>query len=149
MKSARHAFAISSARVHLAVMLSMVFACSGVRATSPLRVDAEVWFSENSSRLEPNAVVELNRLVCRLQGSKVVTLMLWAHAAKGELQPENLALGRALAVRAFVLASPSAIEHIAIQNRSDQLPVKTNSTEAGRASNRRVEIEPVFARWPP
>ncbi|MGJ7532139.1 OmpA family protein [Variovorax sp. ZT5P30] len=136
------------AAIRIAMMLPSTLACSVALATTPLHMTTDVWFKENSSLLEPNAVVELERLVCKLKGGRVDVLRLYAHAAKGEGNPENLALDRALAVRALMLASPAAIEHIVIRNGSDTEPVKSNATEAGRAANRHVELEVSFAKPP-
>ena len=148
MTNANSFFTVPPAAVRIAVMLPITLACSVALATTPLHMTTDVWFKENSSLLEPNAVVELERLVCKLKGGHVDVLRLYAHAAKGERDPENLALGRALAVRAMMLASPTVIEQIVIKNGSDTEPVKSNATEAGRASNRHVELEVYFGKTP-
>ena len=134
--------------IRLVLMLWLTCACSVAIATTPAHMTTNVRFDKNSSVLEPNAIVELERLVCKVKGARVAYLWLYAHAAKGERNPENLALGRALAVRAFMLASSASIEHIGIRNGSDTEPIKSNATETGRAINRHVELEVSFAEGP-
>jgi hypothetical protein len=144
----RNSVAVLPTTVRLATVLAFMLVSTVAFAGYPLHMESTIWFKENSAALERDSVIELERLVCALHGGRVRYLNLSAHAAKGERNPGNLAMGRALAVRAWLMASPAVYDYTAIANGSDEQPWRSNATAEGRAFNRQVALEMNFVEQP-
>jgi OOP family OmpA-OmpF porin len=76
------------------------------------------------------------------------TLTLVGHtdATGSEAYNHNLSVRRANAVKAYFLSKGLPYEKVQAKGMGESQPIADNSTSAGRAKNRRVEIEVVGSR---
>ncbi|MGA1581123.1 MAG: OmpA family protein, partial [Luminiphilus sp.] len=58
----------------------------------------------------------------------------------------SLSTRRAAAVRDYLLSRGVSVQRVYIEGRGESDPLVNNSTESGRAKNRRVEIELIPAK---
>jgi OmpA-OmpF porin, OOP family len=103
---------------------------------------ADTLFANDKSVIKPAGKAVLDKLVLRLEGNDRVILPVGYTSSTGTA-PYNLALShrRANAVKAYLVSRGIDADRIHPSGRGENDPVASNATTAGRASNRRVEIE--------
>lgn len=107
-----------------------------------LEVPSDVSFDTGSADIKPNLAPVLNRFAQTLNANPVTTVRVIGHTdSRGSDAINNpLSINRAASVRDYLSARGVQASRIAIDGRGSHEPIADNSTDAGRARNRRVEI---------
>lgn len=105
-------------------------------------VPGSVSFASGSASLSPTVHPTLNRIAGTLKEYPETTVNVVGHSDSSGSPEANreLARRRAAAVADYLVAQGVARGRIAIETRGDLEPIADNSTESGRAQNRRVEL---------
>jgi outer membrane protein OmpA-like peptidoglycan-associated protein len=125
-------------------------ALSGSGASMVKTTDERLWitlpgdlaFQPNRSALKPAATALLDKIVIALRGVPTADLRIVGHTdAKGSASANDaLSLDRAASTRDWLVARGISPVRIAVAGRGSRDPIASNDDEAGRATNRRVEI---------
>jgi outer membrane protein OmpA-like peptidoglycan-associated protein len=114
---------------------------------SPIEANAtvilkDVFFDVNKSDLKPESQVELDRVVQLLQDNPGVRIEISGHTDNVGKPTDNLALSnnRAKAVLNYLVSKNIAATRLIAKGYGETKPVADNSTEAGKALNRRTEV---------
>ncbi len=114
------------------------------RAVTPATVEVVIdRFDFDKSKLKPSMMDELDRLVARVKKTPAnEQLVLVGHTdSVGTVQyNQGLSERRARSVADYLMSKGIGRRDIVTRGMSENKPVATNATEAGRAMNRRVEI---------
>ena len=113
-------------------------------ADNQLKVDipADVSFDVGRYAIKPNMRPVLDRLASTLNQHPVTTVTIIGHtdSTGSDAVNDPLSINRAAATRDYLVQRGVSAQRIAIDGRGSRQPVADNSTAAGRAMNRRVEI---------
>ena len=109
-----------------------------------LKVDipADVSFDVGRHAIKSNMRPVLDRLASTLNQHPVTTVTIIGHTDSTGFDAVNdpLSINRAASTRDYLVQRGVSAQRIAIDGRGSRQPVADNSTAAGRAMNRRVEI---------
>lgn len=124
-----------------AVVLS---ACAGLTDGTTIRLATDTYFDTGSAVIKPSARSELVSVANRI---KLNQLTISGIRVEGNTDSVgnpaynlDLSKRRALAVVNELIANGISSHMIAAYGNGETKPVATNSTEAGRAANRRVDV---------
>jgi outer membrane protein OmpA-like peptidoglycan-associated protein len=108
-----------------------------------VRFNSAILFDTGKSKLKPASEKDLGELAGVLQEYKDTDLVIEGHTDNKGKKATNkkLSLARANSVVTFLTAKGVAKERLTAKGYADDLPVATNGSEAGRAQNRRVQIQ--------
>lgn len=113
-------------------------------ADNQLKVDipADVSFDVGRYAIKPNMRPVLDRLASTLNQHPITTVTIIGHtdSTGSDAVNDPLSINRAAATRDYLVQRGVSAQRIAIDGRGSRQPVADNSTAAGRAMNRRVEI---------
>ena len=121
----------------------------------PLRslatLPADALFAAGSARIEPSAIdriVRVARALAALPGQVIVIGHSDAEPLRSLQFPSNwhLTRARAQAVAEVLARNGVAAERLRAEGRADAEPIASDDTPAGRARNRRIEIELLLTR---
>lgn len=116
-------------------------------AVAPAKVTfaASAFFDTNKAVLKAEGKAQLDDLLVKLKSVNWDVLVAVGHAdSRGPADfNQDLSVRRAEAVKAYLLNKGLAQQQVKTEGKGSSMPVADNSTEAGRAKNRRVEIEVV------
>lgn len=100
-----------------------------------------IQFATNSSELKPSSYPALDNLVKHMKDHSEKKLMIVGHTDNVGDPAYNLKLSkeRARAVKNYLVSKEIAPERIFVKGMGMKSPLTSNSTEAGRALNRRIE----------
>jgi len=125
-------------------------ALSGTGVSVAKTTDERLWitlpgdlaFQPNRSALKPGATAVLDKIVVSLRGVPAADVRIVGHTdSKGAAAANDaLSLDRAASTRDWLVARGMSPVRIAVAGRGSRDPLASNDDEAGRASNRRVEI---------
>ena len=104
---------------------------------------SQLLFDSGQQNLQPGAYDRLRSLATTLNNYPKSTVVIKGHTdSVGDEQfNQRLSEDRAARVRDFLVSERVQPSRITAIGFGESLPVATNDTEAGRAQNRRVEIE--------
>lgn len=107
-----------------------------------ITLPGDLTFQPNRSALKPGATAVLDKIVLSLRGLPTADLRIVGHTdAKGAAAANDaLSLDRAASTRDWLVARGMSPVRIAVAGRGSRDPLASNDDEAGRATNRRVEI---------
>jgi outer membrane protein OmpA-like peptidoglycan-associated protein len=109
-----------------------------------LKVDipADVSFDVGRHAIKSNMRPVLDRLASTLNQHPVTTVTIIGHtdSTGSDAVNDPLSINRAASTRDYLVQRGVSAQRIAIDGRGSRQPVADNSTAAGRAMNRRVEI---------
>jgi outer membrane protein OmpA-like peptidoglycan-associated protein len=107
-----------------------------------LNIPADVSFDTGRADIKPNMRPILDQFASGLSGQPNTEVRIIGHAdATGsDAMNDQLSLQRAQATRSYLASRGVDPSRIMVAGRGEREPVADNSTEAGRARNRRVEI---------
>ena len=107
-----------------------------------LNVPNDVSFDVNSANIKPELRTVLDTFASSLRGDAAATLTIVGHTDSTGSDAINnpLSLERARSVRDYLAARGVSATRIETAGRGEREPVADNSTDAGRARNRRVEM---------
>jgi outer membrane protein OmpA-like peptidoglycan-associated protein len=128
----------------------LISALSGSGVSVSKTTDERLWitlpgdltFQPNRSALKPGATALLDKIAVSLRNLPAAELRIVGHTdAKGVAAANDaLSLDRAASTRDWLVARGMSPVRIAVAGRGSRDPLASNDDEAGRATNRRVEI---------
>jgi outer membrane protein OmpA-like peptidoglycan-associated protein len=118
-----------------------------------LEVPSDVSFRVGRADIEPAFRPVLDRFAQTLSANPGTTVRIIGHtdSTGGDAINEPLSVDRAESVRAYLADRGVAMQRVAIDGRGAREPVADNTSDAGRARNRRVDVligEPPVAQAP-
>jgi outer membrane protein OmpA-like peptidoglycan-associated protein len=107
-----------------------------------LEVPSDISFDVGRADVKPNFAPVLDRFAQSLNRNTATTVRIVGHtdSTGGDAINNPLSVNRAASTRDYLTSRGVAAPRIAIDGRGSQQPIADNSTDAGRARNRRVEI---------
>ena len=120
-------------------------------AVEKIIYSAEALFDFDKSVLKPEGRRILDELVEKVQGINLEVMVAIGHTDSigTEAYNQRLSERRANAVKAYLVSKGIESDRVATEGKGELQPVASNKTKAGRAQNRRVEIEVVGTRNAP
>ena len=125
-------------------------AVQGSAATLRKTTDERLWltlpgdmsFEPNRSAIKPDAARILDKLAQALRGSVGAQIRIVGHTDNrgAAAANDNLSLDRAMSTRDWLVGRGVSATRFAVAGRGSREPLESNDSDAGRASNRRVEI---------
>lgn len=111
--------------------------------------DTDTFFDFDKAILKPAGKAKLDTLASRLAGSSVEVVVAVGHAdATGPTAyNQRLSERRARAVVEYLREKGLPSDKIFSEGKGETQPVASNASKAGRAKNRRVEVEVVAVRY--
>jgi outer membrane protein OmpA-like peptidoglycan-associated protein len=111
---------------------------------APPTVRLPVYFEFDSDRLQPDAVVLLERVGAALSAEELAAFRFSVEGHTDSVGPaeynDGLSVRRAAAVEGFLVSFGVPAERLGIAGRGESAPVAPNETSTGRRRNRRVEL---------
>ncbi len=107
-----------------------------------LEIPSDISFDSGRYDIKPNLRPVLDRFASTLNQNPVTTVRIIGHTdSTGSDEVNNpLSINRAAATRDYLVSRGISVSRIGIDGRGSREPIADNSTQAGRAMNRRVEI---------
>lgn len=107
-----------------------------------LEVPSDVSFDVGRSDIKPNFAPILDRFAQTLNENPTTTVRITGHtdSTGSDAINDPLSVNRAASTRNVLTARGVNSQRIAIDGRGSREPIADNSSDAGRAKNRRVEI---------
>ena len=114
---------------------------------SRINLSADTAFDFDKAVLKADGKSKLDALVSSLKGVAIDVVIVAGHtdSVGSEAYNQRLSLARADSVMAYLVSKGMDRQRIRTEGRGESQPVADNSTEEGRAKNRRVEIQVVEA----
>jgi OOP family OmpA-OmpF porin len=102
-----------------------------------------IYFKSGSAKIMPQSYPVLDDNVAKLQKVKKLPIIVVGYTDNqgGTRANERLSLARANSVRDYFIEHGISASRVSAIGRGESNPVADNSTRAGRAQNRRIEIE--------
>ncbi|MBI3713325.1 MAG: OmpA family protein [Burkholderiales bacterium] len=109
---------------------------------------ADAFFDFDKAILKPEAKVKLDDMASKLQGVNLEVIVAVGHTDSVGTDEYNqkLSVRRADAVKAYIISRGIDAKRVFSEGKGEKQPVADNKSSAGRAKNRRVEIEVVGTR---
>lgn len=109
---------------------------------------ADAFFDFDKSVLKPEGKAKLDGLVDKIKGIKLEVVIAVGHtdSVGSDAYNQKLSVRRAEAVKAYLVSKGIEKNRIYTEGKGERAPVADNKTAAGRAKNRRVEVEVVGTR---
>ena len=107
-----------------------------------LEIPSDISFDSGSYQIKSSLRPILDRFATTLNQNPATTVRIIGHTDNRGSDAVNnpLSVNRADATRDYLVTRGVLLSRIGIDGRGSREPIATNSTEAGRAQNRRVEI---------
>jgi len=104
---------------------------------------AEAFFDVGKSELKPEAKAKLDELCSKIGAANIEVIISVGHtdSTGPDVYNQSLSLRRSEAVKAYLVRKDIEASRIYTDGKGEKSPVADNKTMAGRAKNRRVEIE--------
>jgi len=116
----------------------------------PINVDAKivlknVFFDSKKTALKPESISELDNVVRLMKENPTMKVLISGYTDNVGKPADNLALskGRAVAVVNYLISKGIDHNRLSFQGFGESNPVSDNTTEQGRALNRRTELRVV------
>ncbi|MDO5626476.1 MAG: OmpA family protein, partial [Pseudomonadota bacterium] len=119
-----------------------------VVTASKVTYAADAFFDFDKSVLKPEGRAALDDLVGKIQGINLEVIIAVGHtdSVGSVAYNQRLSVRRAEAVKAYLVSKGIERNRIYTEGKGKSQPVADNRTAAGRAKNRRVEVEVVGTR---
>jgi len=119
-----------------------------VATASKVTFAADAFFDFDKSVLKPEGKAKLDDLASKVQSINLEVIVAVGHTDSIGTEAYNLKLSerRAQAVKAYLESKGIDKSRVYTEGKGEAQPIATNKTAAGRAQNRRVEIEVVGTR---
>ncbi|RYE24982.1 MAG: OmpA family protein [Sphingobacteriaceae bacterium] len=107
-----------------------------------VKFDSGILFDVNQTALKSAATTNLQNLATSMQNNPDTNIMVVGYTDNtgSDTYNMNLSVRRAAAVKSSITANGVAGSRLTTQGKGETEPIADNTTEAGRAQNRRVEI---------
>jgi OmpA-OmpF porin, OOP family len=112
-----------------------------------IRYAADAFFDFDKAVLKPDGKAKLDDLVSKVKGMNLEVIIATGHTDSigTDAYNQKLSLRRAEAVKAYLVSKGIESNRVYTEGKGEKVPVASNKSAAGRAKNRRVEIEVVGA----
>ena len=119
-----------------------------VPTSEKVSYSADAFFDFDKAVLKPAGKASLDDLSSKLQGINLEVIIAVGHTDSigTDAYNQKLSIRRAEAVKAYLLSKGVEANRIYTEGKGEKQPVADNKSTAGRAKNRRVEIEVVGTR---
>ena len=109
---------------------------------------ADAFFDFNKSVVKPEGKAKLDDLVGKIKDINLEVIIAVGHtdSVGGDAYNQKLSVKRSEAVKAYLVSKGIEKNRVYTEGKGEKQPVADNKTAAGRAKNRRVEIEVVGTR---
>ncbi len=109
---------------------------------------ADAFFDFDKATLKPEGKAKLDDLASKLNGLNLEVIIAVGHtdSVGSDAYNQKLSIRRAEAVKGYLVNKGVDAKRVYTEGKGEKQPVATNKTAAGRAQNRRVEIEVVGTR---
>lgn len=109
---------------------------------------ADAFFDVNKAVLKPEGKAKLDDLAGKLKGIALEVIIAVGHTDSDGSDKFNqkLSVRRAESVKAYMVSKGIEANRVYTEGKGEKQPVADNKTKAGKAKNRRVEIEVVGTR---
>lgn len=109
---------------------------------------ADAFFDFDKSVLKSEGKKQLDKLVGNIQGLQLEVVIATGHTDSVGTNTYNqkLSMRRAESVKAYLVSKGVDSKSVFTEGKGESSPIADNKTAAGRAENRRVEIEVIGAR---
>ena len=105
-----------------------------------VNVPSDISFDTGRADIKPEMRPILNELTKNLDDKVRVTVVGHTDSTGSDAVNDPLSLNRAEAVRDYMTVRGVSPQQVTVQGRGEREPVADNTSDAGRAQNRRVEI---------
>jgi len=119
-----------------------------VPVSQKVTYSADAFFDFDKSVVKPEAKVKLDELVSQIRGINLEVVIAVGHTDSigTDAYNQRLSVRRAEAVKAYLVSKGIEANRVYTEGKGEKQPVADNKTAAGRAKNRRVEVEVVGTR---
>lgn len=119
-----------------------------VVAASKVTYAADAFFDFDKAVLKPEGKAKLDDVVAKVKGINLEVIVAVGHtdSVGKDAYNQKLSVKRAEAVKAYLVSNGIEANRVYTEGKGEAQPVADNKTGAGRAKNRRVEIEVVGTR---
>ncbi len=119
-----------------------------VPAVGKITYAADAFFDFDKSVLKPQGKAKLDDLVSKIRGIDLEVIIAVGHTDSigTDAYNQKLSVRRAESVKAYLVSRGIDRNRVYTEGKGEKQPIATNKTAAGRAKNRRVEIEVVGTR---
>lgn len=109
---------------------------------------ADAFFDFDKATLKPEGKAKLDDLASKLGSLNLEVIIAVGHTDSigSDAYNQKLSVRRAEAVKSYLVGKGVDEKRVYTEGKGEKQPVATNKTAAGRAQNRRVEIEVVGTR---
>ena len=113
--------------------------------TQKVTYAADAFFDFDKSVLKPEGKAKLDDLASKVQNINLEVIIAVGHtdSVGSDAYNQKLSVRRAEAVKAYLVSKGIDKSRVYTEGKGEKQPVADNKTAAGRAKNRRVEIEVV------
>ncbi len=114
-------------------------------AASKVTFAADAVFDFDKAVLKPEGKAKLDDLVSKVKGINLEVIIAVGHtdSVGSDAYNQKLSVKRSEAVKAYLVSKGIEKNRVYTEGKGEKQPVASNKTSAGRAKNRRVEIEVV------
>ncbi len=101
-----------------------------------------VFFKANESNLQKESTVDLDRLVAFMRANPTINIEIAGHTDNSGDEKAALTLSteRAQAVKSYLVGNRIQTDRVKVTGYGSKQPLASNTTDEGRAMNRRVEM---------
>ncbi len=137
--------ALQAAKVVEQVTVTEEVVAAPVAAASKVTFAADTFFDFDKSTLKPAGKAKLDEIASKVNNINLEVIVAVGHTDSigTEAYNQKLSVRRAEAVKAYLVSKGIDKSRVYTEGKGEAQPIASNSTAAGRAKNRRVEIEVV------